>query len=124
MGYELYIPQIINHARQRLSFENEQVGIFSLSKSKDFHLLAIGNLTFCNVSRHKFFSCLFEKKITHFVLIHTHVQSDCLPSFADFKSTKKILTACNELEMNFYDHIILNESSHFRFRLHFKKLFR
>ena len=49
------------------------------------------------------------------VLIHNHPSGNPHPSAADISNTKALLKAARSMELTFYDHIIISDSSYYSF---------
>ena len=56
-----------------------------------------------------------QSSATSLILAHNHPSGNLKPSDADRKMTEKIKQACNLLDINLLDHIILTDESYYSF---------
>jgi DNA repair protein RadC len=58
----------------------------------------------------------FLKAASAFILVHNHPSGDASPSNADIEATKHLMKACDSIQIEFIDHIIIAQNNYFSFR--------
>lgn len=84
----------------------------------DFKILFEGQLNGCLVSINRLMSYALKHHATHLVVAHTHPHSLAIASKADEQLTEQIRLACQLLEIQFIDHLILSQNDYYSFAAH------
>lgn len=85
---------------------NFVLGIYELSK---------GGITGTVVDIRVILSVALKCNASGIILVHNHPSGNLKPSEADRKITRKLKDACNLLEINLIDHLIISKYGYFSF---------
>ena len=89
------------------------MGLDSQNRIKIIDLSGIGTINQCTLYIREILRIAIIKNCTSIIIIHNH-PSGCLePSQEDKKFTKNLKTACEYVELNLLDSIIVNDNSHY-----------
>ena len=78
--------------------------------------LSKGGITGTVVDLRIIFKMAFQHNATAIVLVHNHPSGNNQPSNADLEVTKKIKVACQNLEINLVDHLIITQNNYYSFK--------
>lgn len=118
----------LNSVVECAKFFREKVGLRKVEESflmftdRDNNFVKIqrlseGDAFGTSISREKLRDMMTSISAKNVVLFHTHPYGGVSPSQEDFDATKAIMGMCSLFGFEFKDHIIINKSSHFSFRV-------
>lgn len=90
-----------------LDRDNKVLGVYSLSK---------GGIAGTVVDIRLMMVVALKSKASAIILAHNHPSGNMKPSVNDRNLTKKIMEACNFLDINLLDHIILCHQNYYSFQ--------
>ncbi|AYO55637.1 MULTISPECIES: RadC family protein [Acinetobacter] len=83
-----------------------------------FKKLFFGSINYCNISINQLLRYAIQKHATFIVIAHNHPKGFAKPSREDYDLTQQILTACQLLEIELLDHIIIASEQSYSFAEH------
>lgn len=83
-----------------------------------FKKLFYGSLNYCSISINQILRYAIQKQATFLVIAHNHPQGYATPSPADLQLTQDIFQACQLLEIQLLDHIIIATEKNYSFAEH------
>ncbi|MBQ8430479.1 MAG: RadC family protein [Clostridia bacterium] len=114
-------PECVNYFRANFKIaKTEEAYVILTDKSgKLLKVVKLNEGTTFEVGFDKAFltSILATTKASNIILIHTHPHGKCDPSVEDIKATKQIIGICGLLGSSVNDHIIINQTEYYSFRL-------
>ena len=81
--------------------------------------ISLGNATATVVDPKSVFDRIFKHPmtpITAIIAVHNHPSGNAQPSHEDHKVTRQLHAACNILEVEFIDHVIITQDDRFSFK--------
>ncbi len=111
-------PTIVGeHCVELLRNESEECLYVICLNSKMKHITSemasSGDLTTTTISVRKITQIALKYNARGVILAHNHPSGDITPSKSDVSSTKKIMEVLSELQIEVYDHIIVNRTNYF-----------
>lgn len=94
------------------SWQQEEIHIIALNSRQQIlgqRLLFRGSVDFCPVHPRDIFRFLILLNASGFILFHNHPSGSLVPSDADIRFTKKLVTLSRLMELKFFDHLILTQ---------------
>ncbi len=83
-----------------------------------FKKLFFGSVNYCNISINQLLRYSIQKHATFIVIAHNHPKGFAKPSREDYDLTQEILRACQLLEIELLDHIIIASEQSYSFAEH------
>ncbi|MEG0487678.1 MAG: DNA repair protein RadC [Acinetobacter sp.] len=83
-----------------------------------FKKLFFGSINYCNISINQLLRYAIQKHATSIVITHNHPKGLAQPSREDYNLTQEILKACQLLEIELLDHIIIASEQSYSFAEH------
>lgn len=83
-----------------------------------FKKLFFGSINYCNISINQLLRYAIQKHATFIVIAHNHPKGFAKPSREDYDLTQEILKACQLLEIELLDHIIIATEQSYSFAEH------
>lgn len=96
----------------------ENLYIFCLNKAcKLIKTISISGKNDCEIdlSAQSIIKQISNVNSSAVVMVHTHPHGDITPSEEDIRTTQNLIYICSLLDIKFYDHIIINETSYYSF---------
>ena len=78
-------------------------------------MLSMGTLTQTSIDSRTIIKRALMNNAQGFILLHNHPSGNPLPSFHDIELTSKLRKACDLMDINLMDHIILADDCYFSF---------
>ena len=82
---------------------------------RGIHILAIGEVNSCIVDIRGIMQRAVLNNAVSIIIFHNHPSGDCLPSNQDIYITNKIKEACNIMDIELLDHIIIGDDYYYSF---------
>ena len=83
-----------------------------------FKKLFYGSVNYCNISINQLLRYVIQKHATFIVVAHNHPKGFAKPSREDYDLTQEILKACQLLEIELLDHMIIAAEQSYSFAEH------
>lgn len=83
-----------------------------------FKKLFYGSLNYCSISINQILRYAIQKQATFLVIAHNHPYGQALPSETDLQLTEEIFQACQLVEIQLIDHIIITIDKNYSFAEH------
>ena len=83
-----------------------------------FKKLFYGSINYCNISINQLLRYVIQKHATFIVIAHNHPKGFAKPSREDYDLTQEILKACQLLEIELLDHMIIAAEQSYSFAEH------
>ena len=122
-GLDLSRSDLIrDYLRYELVGENQEVFavlcLDSQLRKLSFKKLFFGSINYCNISINQLLRYAIQKNATYIVIAHNHPKGLAKPSREDYNLTQEILKACQLLEIELLDHIIVASEHSYSFAEH------
>ena len=83
-----------------------------------FKKLFYGSINYCNISINQLLRYAIQKQATYIIITHNHPKGFAKPSREDYDLTQDIFKACQLLEIELLDHIIIAADQSYSFAEH------
>ncbi len=113
--YEL----VMNHWDKNLIELQEEVKVVLLNRANivvGIYDLSKGGITGCIVDIKLVLSVALKALTSHVILVHNHPSGNLKPSEADKRITNKLFKACEIVEINLLDHLIISKDRYLSFK--------
>ncbi len=122
-GIDLSRSDLIrDYLRYELVGESQEVFavlcLDSQLRKLSFKKLFFGSLNYCNISMNQLLRYAIQKNATCIVIAHNHPKGFAKPSREDYDLTQEILKACQLLEIQLLDHVIIASEQNYSFAEH------
>lgn len=122
-GLDLSRSDLIrDYLRYELIGESQEVFavlcLDSQLRKLSFKKLFYGSINYCNVSINQLLRYVIQKHATFIVIAHNHPKGFAKPSREDYDLTQEILKACQLLEIELLDHMIIAAEQSYSFAEH------
>ena len=98
---------------------NEDVKVILLNRASEvlgvYHL-AKGGVAGCFIDVKLILSVALKSNTSSIILVHNHPSGNLLPSDADKSITTKLKKACEQVDLNLLDHLIISKDSYLSFK--------
>ncbi|NNP73128.1 hypothetical protein A7P53_11190 [Acinetobacter defluvii] len=113
---------ICDYVRYELLGESQEVFavlcLDSQLRKLSFKKLFYGSMNYCNISINQLLRYAIQKQASSIVIAHNHPKGCANPSAADHQLTQEILQACQLVEIQLLDHIIIAAEQNYSFAEH------
>lgn len=122
-GLDLSRSDLIrDYLRYELIGESQEVFavlcLDSQLRKLSFKKLFYGSINYCNISINQLLRYVIQKHATFIVIAHNHPKGFAKPSHEDYDLTQEILKACQLLEIELLDHMIIAAEQSYSFAEH------
>ena len=122
-GLDLSRSDLIrDYLRYELIGESQEVFavlcLDSQLRKLSFKKLFYGSINYCNISINQLLRYVIQKHATFIVIAHNHPKGFAKPSREDYDLTQEILKACQLLEIELLDHMIIAAEQSYSFAEH------
>lgn len=122
-GLDLSRSDLIrDYLRYELIGESQEVFavlcLDSQLRKLSFKKLFYGSVNYCNISINQLLRYVIQKHATFIVIAHNHPKGFAKPSREDYDLTQEILKACQLLEIELLDHMIISAEQSYSFAEH------
>ncbi|MCF0266314.1 DNA repair protein RadC [Acinetobacter guillouiae] len=122
-GLDLSRSDLIrDYLRYELIGESQEVFavlcLDSQLRKLSFKKLFYGSVNYCNISINQLLRYVIQKHATFIVIAHNHPKGFAKPSREDYDLTQEILKACQLLEIELLDHMIIAAEQSYSFAEH------
>lgn len=122
-GMDLSRSDLIgDYLRYELLGESQEVFavlcLDSQLRKMSFKKLFYGSVNYCNISVNQLLRYVIQKQASFIVIAHNHPQGQATPSPQDHQLTQDILQACQLVEIQLLDHIIVAAEQNYSFAEH------
>lgn len=122
-GLDLSCSDLIrDYLRYELIGESQEVFavlyLDSQLRKLSFKKLFYGSINYCNISINQLLRYVIQKHATFIVIAHNHPKGFAKPSREDYDLTQEILKACQLLEIELLDHMIIAAEQSYSFAEH------
>lgn len=122
-GLDLSRSDLIrDYLRYELIGESQEVFavlcLDSQLRKLSFKKLFFGSINYCNISINQLLRYAIQKHATFIVIAHNHPKGFAKPSREDYDLTQNILSACQLLEIELIDHMIIAAEQNYSFAEH------
>jgi DNA repair protein RadC len=122
-GLDLSRSDLIrDYLRYELIGESQEVFavlcLDSQLRKLSFKKLFYGSINYCNISINQLLRYVIQKHATFIVIAHNHPKGFAKPSREDYDLTQEILKACQLLEIELLDHMIIAAEQSYSFVEH------
>lgn len=112
--------ECVNFFRNNIDIERYETAYMVLT-DKQFRLTRVeligeGTPFGVGIDKEKLNKIIALTESKNVIFFHTHPHGSVKPSEADISATQDLLYLCKVIGVNFFDHIILNETEYFSFR--------
>ena len=104
-----------------LAHDREHFGVIFLdgqNKMIKSEVLFSGSITTSAVYPREVIKKILEYEAAHIILCHNHPSGEITPSSSDRAVTKKLQTACDSIDVQILDHIIIGKAEYYSFNDH------
>ncbi|MFW2175487.1 DNA repair protein RadC [Acinetobacter guillouiae] len=113
---------IRDYLRYELIGESQEVFavlcLDSQLRKLSFKKLFYGSINYCNISINQLLRYVIQKHATFIIIAHNHPKGFAKPSREDYDLTQEILKACQLLEIELLDHMIIAAEQSYSFAEH------
>jgi DNA repair protein RadC len=122
-GLDLSRSDLIrDYLRYELIGESQEVFavlcLDSQLRKLSFNKLFYGSINYCNISINQLLRHVIQKQATFIVIAHNHPKGLAKPSREDYDLTQQIFKACQLLEIELLDHMIIASEQSYSFTEH------
>ena len=116
--YEIMQPILKRCGNDRKKENLWCMGLDSSYSIQYVELISVGDTVSTKIDPKQIFSHALRERVSSIVLIHNHPETEnesLLPSEADILATENLVQLSTMLNIEFMDHLIINERSYFSF---------